>query len=239
MTYLWDFAENATVYKWFNTVGTDGSPITIGGTATAQVYKNGGTTQITTGVTITEDFDGVTGLHLLTVDMLADAAYTTAADYVAVLSVGTADGVSIVGGCIVQWSCENRRVNAIKDGAIDVDTFAADTLSSDADIATAVAAELGDGSAFTAIPNAVIEAMGVTVVASGTPTTTSIQVENRYGLTNTQADNALILHLSSGAYSRITNIDTGTDTITISPALPAAPSASDRLVIFGQYLASL
>ena len=153
MTYLGDFAEDATVRRFFNTVDTNGAPVTIGGTAAAQVYKDGGTTQITAGITITEDFDGVTGLHLLAVDMSADAGYTTGSDYAAVISVGTADSVSIVGGVLSQWSCENRRVNLIKDGAIGTDTFASGVLSTDEDLATAVGTELaGD---FTAIPAAV------------------------------------------------------------------------------------
>ena len=185
MTYLWDFAEDATVYKWFNTVGSDGSPITIGGTAAAQVYKNGGTTQITAGVTVTEDFDGVTGLHLLTVDMSADAAYTTGADYVAVLSVGTADGVSIVGGCVVQWSCENRRVNAIKDGAITTNTFDTGVLATDADIADAVwdepradhatADTFGEGIATTSAANTAIATAVWAVDASTSITLGSVK----------------------------------------------------------------
>ena len=138
MTYLGDFAEDATVRRFFNTVDATGAPVTIGGTAAAQVYKDGGTTQITAGITITEDFDGVTGLHLLAVDMSADAGYTTGSDYAAVISVGTADSVSIVGGVLVQWSCENRRVSLLKDGVIGTDTFASGVISTDVEVAGAV-----------------------------------------------------------------------------------------------------
>lgn len=138
MTYLGDFAEDATVRRFFNTVDATGAPVTIGGTAAAQVYKDGGTTQITAGITITEDFDGVTGLHLLAVDMSADAGYTTGSDYAAVISVGTADSVSIVGGVLVQWSCENRRVSLLKDGVIGTDTFGSGVISTDVEVAGAV-----------------------------------------------------------------------------------------------------
>lgn len=245
MTYLGDFAEDATVRRWFNTVGADGSPITIGGTAAAQVYKSGSATPITVGVTITEDYDSNTGMHLLVVDMSADAAYTTGADYVAFISVGTADGVSIVGGCLAQWSCENRRINAIKDGAIDVDTFAADTLLGEADIPAAVwgaaRASYADADTFGEMLNNlvvdVVKKFGVPLTVTGTPTTTSIDVESAESLTNTQIDNALLLHLNTGRYTRITDI-TGT-TITVSPALPSAPVAGQSLVVFGKYLASL
>lgn len=137
MTYLGDFTEDATVRRFFNTVDTDGAPITIGGTAAAQVYKDNSTTQITAGITITEDFDGVTGLHLLTVDMSADAGYTKGSDYAAVISVGTADSVSIVGGVLVQWSCENRQT-ALRDGSITTNTFNSGVLATEEEVATAV-----------------------------------------------------------------------------------------------------
>ena len=243
--YIGDYAEDAVVRFSFNTVGEDKAPITLAGVSTQShfvVAKDG--TDMTldaSTITVSVDAGSVTGRHVVTVNMGNDADFTPGSDYDIRLAAGTVDSISVVGAVLRSWSCEKRTAVgvSVRDGAIDTDTFAADTLSSDTDIAAAVAAELDDGAAFTAIPNAVVEALGVTVVASGTPTTTSIQVENRYGLTNTQADNALILHLSSGVYSRITNIDTGTDTITISPALPTAPSATDKLVIFGQYLASL
>lgn len=239
MTYLGDFAEDATVRRFFNTVDSAGAPVTIGGTAAAQVYKDGGTTQITAGITITEDFDGVTGLHLLAVDMSADAGYTTGSDYAAVISVGTADSVSIVGGVLVQWSCENRRVNAIKDGVIGTDTFASGVLSTDEDLATAVGTELD--SDFAAIPAAVLGAAGLNLTTTGTPTTTSIPVSDATDLSATQLDDALVLHLESGSYSRVTGVS-GTApalTLTVSPAFPTAPAASDTLVVFGKYLASL
>lgn len=106
--YKGDFPEDAEVTFYFNTVDTDGAPITIGGTAAVEVYKDGGTTQSSAGVTITEDFDGVVGFHKAAVDMSADAFYSITSDYAAVISVGTADSVSIVGGCVAEWSCENR-----------------------------------------------------------------------------------------------------------------------------------
>lgn len=108
MTYLGDFAEDATVVFFFNTVDTGGAPITIGGTAAVEVYKDGGTTQSSAGVTVTEDFDSITGLHKVEIDMSTDAFYAASADYTAVVSVGTADSVSIVGGAVASWSCENR-----------------------------------------------------------------------------------------------------------------------------------
>lgn len=85
----------------------------------------------------------------------------------------------------------------------------------------------------------VVKKFGVTltVAASPAPDTTGFSVDSASSLTNIQIDDALVMHLSTGRYSRITNI-TGT-AITISPALPAAPTAGDEVVVFGKYLASL
>lgn len=110
--YKGDFPEDAAVPFFFNTVDTSGEPVTIGGTAAVEVYKDGGLTQSSAGVTITEDFDGVVGLHRGVVDMSADAFYSAASNYAAVVSTGTADAVSIVGGCVAEWSCENRFASA-------------------------------------------------------------------------------------------------------------------------------
>ena len=50
----------------------------------------------------------MTGLHKVVVAMTDDAFYTAGSDYVAVISTGTADSISIVGGIAKEWSCENR-----------------------------------------------------------------------------------------------------------------------------------
>lgn len=86
------------------------------------------------------------------------------------------------------------------------------------------------------------KALGIPMTLTGTPTTTSLVVDDApTGVTTTQIDNALVLHLASGAYSRITAVS-GTApnlTLTVSPALPAAPADNDEIVVYGQYLASL
>lgn len=107
MKYLGDFASDQTVYIWFNTIDSAGDPVTIDGVAAVEVYENADTTQLTAGITVTEDVDGVVGLHLAQVD-LTNAAYTAGNDYFAVISLGDVDGVSILGGGIGHFSVENR-----------------------------------------------------------------------------------------------------------------------------------
>lgn len=84
--------------------------------------------------------------------------------------------------------------------------------------------------------------LGIPMTLSGTPTTTSLPVSDApTGISTTQLDNALVLHLPSGSYSRVTEVAGSVPnlTLTVSPAYPAAPDASDEIVVFGQYLASL
>lgn len=109
MSYQGDIAEDATFRFTFNTRTTAGAPITIGGTAAAECYKDSNLTQTGTGVAITEDYDGITGLHQC-VMTLTDAFYVTGSDYSIVMSVGTVDGQSVVGETIGTFSIENRFV---------------------------------------------------------------------------------------------------------------------------------
>lgn len=109
--YLGDFAEDATLVFKFNTVGQDFAPITLGSGAVS-VYKQGSTTESTAGVTLVTDYDSVTGLHQVTIDTSADAFYETGKDYTALLSAGAADGVSLVGRQLRQFSIRNRTVYA-------------------------------------------------------------------------------------------------------------------------------
>jgi len=105
--YLGDFAEDATVYFLWSTNDGDGASITRSVDGTISVYKDNSTTQTTQGITDTEDFDGLTGIHLCTIDTSADAFYATGHDYHVVLSGSTIDGQS-VNAILRQFSIENR-----------------------------------------------------------------------------------------------------------------------------------
>lgn len=108
MTSLGTRAKGSTIYGMFNTTDAVGAPITIGGTAAAQVYQDANLTQITSGITVTEDYDGVTGLHQIAVDT-SGSGFTAGSDYWVVISVGTADSVSIVGAAIFHFFLEPKR----------------------------------------------------------------------------------------------------------------------------------
>lgn len=93
--YLGDFAEDATLdFKWSSN-GADGASITRGTNGTISVYIGNGTTEVTAGVTDTEDFDGLTGVHHCRIDLSADAAYVAGAECQVVLSGAVIDGQTV------------------------------------------------------------------------------------------------------------------------------------------------
>lgn len=125
--YLGDFAASATVRRTFATAGA-GGPATLSGTPAAAVYKDGNTTQTTTGVTLTADFDSVTGLNQVVVDLSADTSfYAAGSDFAVVLTAGTVDGVSVVGEVLAEFSIAKRTVSAATASAIATAVYEAST----------------------------------------------------------------------------------------------------------------
>lgn len=105
--YLGDFAEDATVHFMWSSNDSDGASITRATDGTISVYKDNGVSQSTAGVTDTEDFDSLTGVHAVTIDLSADAFYAINANYTVVLSAATIDGQT-VNTPIAHFSIENR-----------------------------------------------------------------------------------------------------------------------------------
>jgi hypothetical protein len=111
--YLGDFAEDAIIRGDFNTrAKADGSPITLAGTPSLVVYKDGSVSESTAGVTLTVDFDSVTGSHLFSIDTSADAFYETGSDYRIKIAAGTVDGESVVGVTVGRFSIQNRFIRS-------------------------------------------------------------------------------------------------------------------------------
>ena len=88
----------ATVIRKFTTRATTGVPTTLAGTPAVSIYKDGSTTQSTTGVTLTVDFDAVTGLNHVAIDTSADGTfYANESKFYLVITAGTVGGTSVVG----------------------------------------------------------------------------------------------------------------------------------------------
>jgi hypothetical protein len=110
MSYLGNYKSGDSVDFTFSTKDTDGAPITLASGAVS-VYKGNNTTQTTTGVTLTTDFDSVTGLHHVRI-ATTDSFYATGEDYSVVITTGTVDSISVVGTVLRTFSIEKRFAEA-------------------------------------------------------------------------------------------------------------------------------
>lgn len=108
--YLGSYPVNGTVdFKW-NTNGQDGASITRSTNGSIRIYKDNSTTERSSsaGITDTEDFDTVTGVHHLRIDLSdnTDAGfYVAASEYQVVLQGATIDTKS-VSAVIAHFSIE-------------------------------------------------------------------------------------------------------------------------------------
>lgn len=138
MLYLGDYTSGVTVDFVWSTNAADGSSITRATNGTISVYKGNSTTQTTTGVTDTEDFDSLTGIHHCRI-VTTDAFYATGNDYNVVLSAATIDGKT-VNAVLATFSIQNRynptppTAAAIADAVWDEDSN--DHLSNSPDLTT-------------------------------------------------------------------------------------------------------
>lgn len=104
--YFGDILEDGTIEIPFNTYNADGASITFTGT-TVKVYKDSATgTEVTAGVTLSKDHDGITGVHLVTI-VATDASYTTGSDYLVELQAATID-TQTVNSFLGTFSIQNR-----------------------------------------------------------------------------------------------------------------------------------
>jgi len=109
MTYIGDFATGVTLDHKFTTVTTTGAPTQLAGTPAISVYKDNSTTQSTSGVTLTVDFDTVTGLNNVRIDTSSDGTfYSAGSNFQIVITTGTVGGTSVVGYVVGSFSLANR-----------------------------------------------------------------------------------------------------------------------------------
>lgn len=121
--YLGDYKDDfATLNFNFNTQKGDGTPVSLLGTPSLEVYKNS-TTESTAGITLTVDYDSLTGVNHVVIDLSSDAFYSPGNDYSVVIAAGTVDGVSVVGKEVACFSIENRYITLqrVVDAILDED----------------------------------------------------------------------------------------------------------------------
>ena len=116
MSYHGNIQLEDTIDIKFSTVDDTGLPTTLAGTPVISAYVGNSTTQITAGITLSVDFDGVTGLHNVRVEATAANGYTAATNVSLVITTGTVDAVSVVGYVVGAFSIGARGVNVTHYG---------------------------------------------------------------------------------------------------------------------------
>lgn len=111
---LGDLYEDQMAYIPFNTYGVAGNSVTVTNLANTDVHihKDDGLTQRNNaaGVTVSIDFDGITGNHMITVDTSDDTVagfWLPGHDYFLRVEGTTVDGQTI-NMFLAMWSCQNR-----------------------------------------------------------------------------------------------------------------------------------
>ena len=104
MSYRGDINLGDTIDLKFCTVTTTGAPTQLAGTPVISAYPDNSITQLTAGITLTVDFDAVTGLNNVRVVATGANGYATATNYDLVITTGTVGGTSVVGYVVGSFS---------------------------------------------------------------------------------------------------------------------------------------
>lgn len=86
-----------------------GAPFALAGTPTVDVYEQGSLVQVQTGLSVTADYDGVTGANYLELTVSLGNGYSAGKIYDVQVSAGTVDGVSVVGEVIYRFRLETAQ----------------------------------------------------------------------------------------------------------------------------------
>jgi len=108
MSYHGDIALGDTIDIQFCTVQSSGAPTQLAGSPVISAYVGNSTTQITAGITLSVDFDSVTGLNNVRVVASGGNGYAAQTNVTLVITTGTVNSVSVVGYTVGSFSIENR-----------------------------------------------------------------------------------------------------------------------------------
>lgn len=115
-----DYTLSDTISHMFTTRSfTTGAPFTLAGSPVISAYPDGSTTQLTAGITLTADFDGVTGLNLVSIVASGANGYAAGKDYNLVITAGTVNGVSVVGEVIGRFTLQRSAAYTDLENATD------------------------------------------------------------------------------------------------------------------------
>jgi hypothetical protein len=160
MSYRGDIRLGQTAdFKFTTRRFSTGAPFTLAGSPVVSAYVGNSVTQITAGITLSVDFDSVTGLNNIRIVASTGNGYATATDVSLVITTGTVDSVSVVGEEVASFSIENRSAlmptTAARTLAVDASnkapaTIAAGDMAASSITASAIATGALDRDAFAA-----------------------------------------------------------------------------------------
>ena len=108
-------ALGATCRFKFNTYRfSTGAPFTLAGTPSMSVYEDDNETQITAGLTLTVDYDAITGLHEVEAAATAGNGYEDSKHYTSHIAAGTVDSISVIGVQVYEFEIEPASVEAVR-----------------------------------------------------------------------------------------------------------------------------
>lgn len=99
-------------FKFTSRQFSTGAPFTLAGTPVISVYEENNLTQITAGVSVTADYDSVTGLNEVAIVATGGNGYEAGKYYDAVITTGTVDSVSVVGEVVKHFRIGPAENNA-------------------------------------------------------------------------------------------------------------------------------
>ncbi|MHC4122311.1 MAG: hypothetical protein ACYSSI_01955 [Planctomycetota bacterium] len=105
--YLGDFKKDLVIYFCWDTFNKNGANVTRSTNGTIKIYKDDGAGECTAGITDTEDFDNLTGVHNCKIDTSSDSFYAAGHDYFVVLAGAVIDGET-VNTVLASFTIENR-----------------------------------------------------------------------------------------------------------------------------------
>jgi hypothetical protein len=227
--YVGDYALGDTVYCKFGTVRpSTGASFTLAGSPVVSAYPNNSTTQLTAGITLTVDFDGVTGMNNLTVVASSGNGYATATFYSLQITTGTVDSVSVTGQEACSFSL--GKVSALRPTTAGNTLLVDSSGNANSNVIQWYSSDLGTGTG--PLP-------GLGVLDRGTAqsdSTTTVQLRSADTFADDELNGATYLVFSAttgaGQRSSISDYTGSTDTAAISPSLVTDPTGTNRYEIY-------
>lgn len=255
--HLGDFDTSTVVYGKFTTFRpSTGAAYTLGGTPALSVYKDNSTTQSTTGVTLTADFDSVTGLNHFAIDTSSDGTFYSAGSFFdIVITTGTVDSVSVVGAVVASFTI--RKNSSLKPatagrtlvvdaaGLADANTVkigpsGSGTAQTARDVGASVLLSSGTGTGQVVLTSGKVDLSSASLQAIWDAATSALSTVGSIGkLLVDNIDAAISSRLASGSYTApdnasITAIKAKTDNLPAAPAavgdIPTALENADALL---------